>query len=133
MAASSREAPDGAHGRSGEGVAVGLLGDLEVAREARCVLLGDWRNRAGAGLGSADADLAGRHDEHRRLERVDGNQLLAYEGCVVLSVFERPRLPAGVLLARDERDLDRIAAGRGCVEDSAELELDRNVGWRRVG
>ena len=44
----------------------------------------------------------------------------------------RPRLAARVALVREEDDLDRVPARRGSVEHAAELELDREVGWRGV-
>src|SRR3954470_19087851 len=112
MAAAGGEAADGAHGRTGQGIAVGFLGQWEVASEARGGRLGDRRERAGDGLGSADADLAWRHDQYRCLERLDRIELLPDEARVVLRVLERTGLSARVLLARDERDLDGVAVGR---------------------
>jgi hypothetical protein len=77
--------------------------------------------------------VAWRHDQHGCRERLDRIELLTDEARVVLGVLERRGFATGVLRARDERDLDRVAAGRGRVEDAAKLELDADVGRRRVG
>ena len=71
VAAGCREAPDGDHGRAGEGVAVGLLREREIARELGRERPRDRRERAAARLLPAQAVPVRRHDQHRRAERAD--------------------------------------------------------------
>ena len=88
--------------------------------------------RAVARLLPAQAEPVRRHDQHRGAERADGLELVAHGRHVRLRVLERLRLSARVLLAREEDDLDRVAARRGRVEHATQPELDVEVGRRRV-
>jgi hypothetical protein len=114
------------------GVALGLLGEWEVVRERGRERRRDRGQRAAARLRATEAEPVRRDDEHWRLERADGLELVAHGRDVGLRVRERLRLSARVALVREQNDLDRVPARRRRVEHAAQPALDREVGRRGV-
>jgi hypothetical protein len=91
------------------------------------------------------AGLRTRHPRARHSEAERGDdqhrppqaaaELAAHELRVPLRPAEHRRVVGEVVLRRDERDLDRVAAPLGRLQDAEELELDglrRPVGEGRV-